>query len=59
MFASIKEVAREAEGMKLQEALIRITQRQFESVDVLYGSEDGQEGFKAFAEKRDPVWTGK
>lgn len=59
VFASIKEVAREAEGMKFQDALNRITQRQFESVDVLYGSEDGQEGFKAFAEKRDPVWKGK
>jgi crotonobetainyl-CoA hydratase len=59
VFASIKEVAREAEGMKFQDALNRITQRQFESVDVLYGSEDGQEGFKAFAEKREPVWKGK
>ena len=59
VFASIKEVAREAEGMKFQDALNRITGRQFESVDVLYGSEDGQEGFKAFAEKREPVWKGK
>ncbi len=59
VFASIKEVAREAEGMKFQDALNRITKRQFESVDVLYGSEDGLEGFKAFAEKREPVWKGK
>lgn len=59
VFASIKEVAREAEGMKFQDGLNRITKRQFESVDVLYGSEDGLEGFKAFAEKRDPVWKGK
>jgi crotonobetainyl-CoA hydratase len=59
VFASIKEVARETEGMKFQDALNRITQRQIESVDVLYGSEDGQEGFKAFAEKREPVWKGK
>jgi crotonobetainyl-CoA hydratase len=59
VFASIKEVAREAEGMKFQDALNRITGRQIESVDVLYGSEDGQEGFKAFAEKRKPVWKGK
>ncbi|TIT78342.1 MAG: carnitinyl-CoA dehydratase, partial [Mesorhizobium sp.] len=28
-------------------------------VDVLYGSEDNMEGFRAFAEKRDPVWKGK
>lgn len=59
VFASIKEVAREAEGMKFQDALNRITKRQFATVDILYGSEDGLEGFKAFAEKREPVWKGK
>ncbi|MFT5220844.1 MAG: crotonobetainyl-CoA hydratase [Planctomycetota bacterium] len=59
VFAAIKEVAREAEGLKFQDALNRITKSQFETVDVLYNSEDGQEGFKAFAEKRDPVWKGK
>jgi len=59
VFASIKEVARETEGMKFQDALNRITKRQFATVDILYGSEDGLEGFKAFAEKREPVWKGK
>ncbi|MEC9344371.1 MAG: carnitinyl-CoA dehydratase [Pseudomonadota bacterium] len=59
VMAAIKEVVREAEDMKFQDALNRITKRQFASVDTLYGSEDMLEGFRAFAEKRDPVWKGK
>lgn len=59
VFAAIKEVVREAEAMKFQDALDNITSRKFETVDMLYGSEDMLEGFKAFAEKRDPVWKGK
>ncbi|MBK8457813.1 MAG: crotonobetainyl-CoA hydratase [Phyllobacteriaceae bacterium] len=59
VFAAIKEVAREAEAMGFQDAMNWITKRKFRTVDMLYGSDDNLEGFKAFAEKRDPVWKGK
>jgi crotonobetainyl-CoA hydratase len=59
VMAAIKEVVRDAEDSKFQDALNRITTRQLQTVDTLYGSEDMIEGFNAFAEKRDPVWRGK
>ncbi len=59
VFAAIKEVAREAEAMGFQEAMNYITKRKFATVDMLYDSKDNLEGFKAFAEKRAPVWQGK
>jgi len=59
VFAAIKETARDAEGSKFQDTMNRVTKRQLRSVDILYGSDDNQEGFRAFAEKRDPVWKGR
>lgn len=57
--AAIKEVVREAENMKFQDAMDMITGSKFPTVKTLYSSDDQLEGARAFAEKRDPVWRGK
>ncbi len=59
VYAAIKEIVRDAEDSKFQDAMNRITGRQLHSVDALYASEDQLEGAKAFAEGRDPVWKGR
>ena len=58
VYAAIKEVVREAENMRFQDALARVTKRLLPTVDRLYSSADQLEGARAFAEKRAPVWTG-
>ncbi len=59
VYAAIKEVVREAENMRFQDALNRVSKRQMPTVDRLYSSDDQLEGARAFAEKRDPVWKGR
>ncbi|MEO0669917.1 MAG: carnitinyl-CoA dehydratase [Pseudomonadota bacterium] len=59
VYAAIKEIVRDAEDSKFQDAMNRITQSKLDTVETLYRSEDQLEGARAFAEKRDPVWKGK
>ena len=59
VYAAIKEVVRNAEDMRFQDALNKITKSQFATVEKLYSSEDQAEGARAFAEKRDPTWKGQ
>ena len=59
VYAAIKEVLRETEGLAFQRALDQITGRKIPSVDRLYSSDDQLEGARAFAEKRKPLWRGR
>ena len=59
VYAAIKEVLRESEGLEFQRALDQITERKIPSVDRLYSSDDQLEGARAFAEKRKPLWRGR
>ncbi|MGB2437157.1 MAG: enoyl-CoA hydratase-related protein, partial [Candidatus Puniceispirillales bacterium] len=49
VFASIKEVVREAEDSSFQDMMNRITKRHLKTVDVLYDSDDNLEGARALS----------
>ena len=59
VFAAIKEVVRETEGMPFLPAMALVNRRKFQAVETLYSSDDQKEGPRAFAEKRAPVWKGR
>ena len=59
VFAAIKEITRETAHLPVQEAFDLVTKSKLKTVETLYNSQDQLEGAKAFAEKRDPVWTGR
>lgn len=56
---AIKEVVREMATMSVKEAFDAINNREFPLHKAMLTSEDHEEGPKAFAEKRPPVWKGK
>jgi crotonobetainyl-CoA hydratase len=57
--AAIKAVVRETENLSNEECYALMRSGKLEAFEAVLASEDAQEGPRAFAEKRDPVWKGK
>jgi len=56
---AIKEVVRGLEGMPVEEAFAVVKEGRFPTYEAMLVSEDHEEGPRAFAEKRKPVWKGR
>jgi len=56
---SIKEVVRGLEGLSVEEAFAAVKDGRFSTYEAMLVSEDHEEGPRAFAEKRKPVWKGR
>ena len=57
--AAIKETVRETESMGLEAAYAHLRSGKIANYKKMLDSEDAEEGPRAFAEKRDPIWTGR
>ncbi len=57
--AAVKEVLRATEGLPLREAYGLLRSGKLPIYASVLASEDAEEGPRAFAEKRDPVWKGR
>jgi crotonobetainyl-CoA hydratase len=56
---SIKELVRGLDGMSVKEAFAAVKSGRFPTYEAMLVSEDHEEGPRAFAEKRKPVWKGR